>query len=105
MKKTRPARSSKPERAQKKVVLTPFAQKVYAVVAKIPKGKTMTYKQVAAKAGKPFAARAVGSLMAKNYKPGVPCHRVIRSDGRIGNYNRGGSSRKTEMLREEGFLK
>jgi O-6-methylguanine DNA methyltransferase len=86
-------------------VLTPFAQKVYAVVAKIPKGKTMTYKQVAAKAGKPFAARAVGSLMAKNYRPEVPCHRVIRSDGRIGNYNRGGTGRKTELLREEGFLK
>ena len=113
MKKTRPTRSfkpskveaSSPERAQKNVVLTPFTQKVYAVVARIPKGKTMTYKQVAAKAGKPGAARAVGSLMAKNYKPGVPCHRVIRSDGRIGQYNRGGSLSKTELLREEGFLK
>jgi methylated-DNA-[protein]-cysteine S-methyltransferase len=105
MKKT-PARSSnKPERAQIQIKLSKFAEKVYAVVAKIPKGKTMTYKQVAAKAGKPFAARAVGSLMAKNYRPGVPCHRVIRSDGRIGNYNRGGQSRKTELLREEGFLK
>ncbi len=105
MKKTLRASSSKPEKAQKQVVLTKFAEKVYAVVAKIPKGKTMTYKQVAAKAGKPGAARAVGSLMAKNYRPNVPCHRVIRSDGRIGNYNRGGSARKTEMLREEGFLK
>lgn len=87
------------------MVLTPFAAKVYAVVAKIPKGTTMTYKQVAQKAGKPNAARAVGSLMAKNYVPSVPCHRVIRSDGRIGQYNRGGQARKTEMLREEGFLK
>ncbi len=105
MRKTRPTRSFSPERAQKQAVLTPFAQKVYAVVAKIPKGKVMTYKQVAAKAGRPGAARAVGSLMAKNYRPGVPCHRVIRSDGRIGHYNRGGSPRKTELLREEGFLK
>ena len=113
MKKTRPARSfnpskvegSNPERAKPSVALTPFAQKVYGVVAKIPKGKTLTYKQVAAKAGKPFAARAVGSLMAKNYRPEVPCHRVIRSDGRIGQYNRGGQARKTELLREEGFLK
>lgn len=105
MKKTRPTRSSKPERAHIQAALSPFAQKVYAVVAKIPKGKTMTYKQVAQKAGKPFAARAVGSLMSKNYRPEVPCHRVIRSDGRIGNYNRGGMSRKAELLREEGFLK
>jgi methylated-DNA-[protein]-cysteine S-methyltransferase len=105
MKKIPQTRSSKPEKARKLVVLTPFGEKVYAIVAKIPKGKTMTYKQVAAKAGKPGASRAVGSLMAKNYRPNVPCHRVIRSDGRIGNYNRGGMLRKTEMLREEGFLK
>lgn len=105
MKKTLRASFSKPEKAQKQVVLTKFAEKVYGVVAKIPKGKTMTYKQVANKAGKPGAARAVGSLMAKNYRAGVPCHRVIRSDGRIGQYNRGGQLRKTELLREEGFLK
>ncbi len=105
MKKILPAHSSKPQRAKKEIVLTKFAEKVYGVVAKIPKGKTMTYKQVAQKAGKPGAARAVGSLMAKNYRPGVPCHRVIRSDGRIGQYNRGGQLRKTELLREEGFLK
>lgn len=105
MKKTRPARSFKLQKAQRRVVLTKFAEKVYSVVAKIPKGKTMNYKQVAAKAGKPGAARAVGSLMAKNYRTGVPCHRVIRSDGRIGQYNRGGQARKTELLREEGFLK
>lgn len=96
---------SKPERAQKQVTLTKFGEKVYAVVAKIPKGATMTYKQVAAKAGKPGAARAVGTLMSHNYNPKIPCHRVIRSDGRIGQYNRGGSLRKTELLREEGFLK
>ena len=105
MKKTPPARSSSPQRAGAGEALSEFAEKVYAVVAKIPKGKTMTYKQVAAKAGKPLAARAVGSLMSKNYRPHVPCHRVIRSDGRIGDYNRGGQSRKAELLREEGFLK
>lgn len=105
MRKTRPTRSFKPERAQKQAVLTPFAQNVYAVVAKIPKGKTMTYGEVAKKAGKPGAARAVGTIMSHNYRPGIPCHRVIRSDGRIGNYNRGGMLRKTEMLSEEGFLK
>ena len=80
-----------------------FSKKVYAVVAKIPKGKTMTYGQVAAKAGKPRAARAVGMLMSKNFNKKIPCHRVVRSDGKMGGYNRGGSERKLEILREEGF--
>jgi O-6-methylguanine DNA methyltransferase len=46
----------------------------------------MTYGQVAAKAGKPGAARAVGTLMSKNYNPKIPCHRVVRSDGKVGGY-------------------
>jgi O-6-methylguanine DNA methyltransferase len=82
---------------------SPFATKVYAVVAKIPKGKVMTYGQVAKKAGKPGAARAVGMFMANNYNPKIPCHRVVRADGKIGNYNRGGQERKAEILREEGY--
>lgn len=90
--KTRPRTSSKS-----------FAEKVYAAVAKIPKGKTMTYKQVATKAGNPNAARAVGTLMAKNYNPKIPCHRVVRSDGGVGDYNRGGPSRKMELLMEEAY--
>ena len=73
------------------------------MVAKIPKGKTMTYKQVATRAGNPHAARAVGMLMSKNYNKAIPCHRVIRSDGKVGNYNRGGANRKEEILREEGW--
>jgi len=81
-----------------------FAKKVYAVVAKIRKGKTMTYGQVAKAAGKPGAARAVGMFMANNYNPKIPCHRVVRADGKVGNYNRGGAERKTELLREEGFI-
>ncbi len=72
-------------------------------MAKIPKGKTMTYKQVAIKAGNSKAARAVGMLMSKNYNPKIPCHRVVRSDGKVGNYNRGGVERKLEILREEGY--
>ena len=71
-----------------------FSERVYAIVAKIPKGKVMTYKQVAAKAGSPHAARAVGNLMKNNYNPKIPCHRVVRSDGKIGDYNRGGGERK-----------
>jgi methylated-DNA-[protein]-cysteine S-methyltransferase len=80
-----------------------FATKVYDIVAKIPKGKTMTYGEVAKKAGKPGAARAVGMFMANNYNPKIPCHRVVRSDGKVGNYNRGGADRKAELLREEGY--
>ena len=92
----------RPEKAPKqKVFETPFAKKVYAVVAKIPKGETLTYGQVAAKAGKPGAARAVGTIMSHNYRPEIPCHRVVRSDGTMGDYNRGGAVRKAKLLAEE----
>jgi methylated-DNA-[protein]-cysteine S-methyltransferase len=78
-----------------------FTEKVRAIVKKIPKGKTMTYKEVAAKAGNPKAARAVGAIMRTNYDPSIPCHRVIASDGSMRGYNRGGVDRKREMLLEE----
>jgi len=82
--------------------ISSFTEKVLDVVRKIPKGKILTYKAVAQKAGNPNASRAVGMIMSKNYRPDVPCHRVVRSDGKIGNYNRGGSTRKLEILKEEG---
>jgi methylated-DNA-[protein]-cysteine S-methyltransferase len=81
-----------------------FKEKVLDIVMKIPKGKTMTYKEVAKRAGSPLAARAVGSIMKQNYNKGVPCHRVIRSDGVIGNYNRGGNNEKLRLLRMEGAI-
>ncbi len=81
-----------------------FSEKVYSVVAKIPKGHVLTYKQVAKKAGSPLAYRAVGNILNKNYNPNIPCHRVVRSDGKIGGYNRG-AKRKKEILTREGFLK
>jgi methylated-DNA-[protein]-cysteine S-methyltransferase len=81
-----------------------FAKKVRAVVSKIPKGKMMTYGQVAAKAGKPGAARAVGYIMSMNFDPKVPCHRVVRADGKVGDYNRGGAMRKMKLLEEEGAI-
>jgi len=84
--------------------MTEFTQKVKAVVAKIPKGKVMTYKEVATAAGEPAAARAVANVMAKNYDPDVPCHRVIRTDGQLGGYNRGGIKVKKRILREEGVV-
>ncbi len=78
-----------------------FTETVKAVVRSIPKGKVMTYKEVAAAAGKPAAARVVANIMAKNYDPTVPCHRVIRSDGTLGGYNRGGEETKRAMLKAE----
>lgn len=81
-----------------------FREKVLNIVRKIPKGGSMTYKQVATKAGNPNAARAVGAIMRTNYDPTVPCHRVIHTSGVIGNYNRGGSTRKREILMSEGAL-
>ncbi len=75
-----------------------------AVVALIPKGKVLTYKEVAKKAGNEKACRAVGSILNKNYNPSIPCHRVIRSDGKMGGYNRGGVERKLEILKMEKAL-
>lgn len=80
--------------------MTPFAKKVYAVVRKIPKGKTLTYKQVAEKVGRPLAFRAVGNTLNKNYDPLIPCHRVIRSNGQTGGYNRG-TNQKKKILKHE----
>src|SRR5215469_949757 len=66
-----------------------FSDKVRDIVRKIPKSKTMTYKEVASKAGNPKAARAVGAVMRSNYDPSIPCHRVVASDGKMRGYNRG----------------
>ena len=81
-----------------------FREKVLTIVRNIPKGKTMTYKEVATKAGSPGGARAVGSYMKANYDKNIPCHRVIRSDGVIGQYNRGGSDAKRKLLIMEGAI-
>jgi O-6-methylguanine DNA methyltransferase len=78
-----------------------FTQKVYEVVKKIPKGKVLTYQEVAKKAGNAKSARAVGNILNKNHDPKIPCHRVIRSDGKFGGYNRGEKMKK-EILRKEG---
>ena len=80
--------------------MTSFQQKVYRVVKKIPRGKVLTYNQVAGRAGSPRAARAVGSALSKNFDPEIPCHRVVRSDGKIGGYNRG-VKRKIMLLQQE----
>jgi len=61
----------------------------------------MTYGEVAEAAGCPGAARAVGNIMSRNYEPDIPCHRVVRSDGKLGNYNRGGEEGKRRLLTYE----
>ncbi|MEX0917482.1 MAG: MGMT family protein [Candidatus Paceibacterota bacterium] len=80
-----------------------FKERVQNIVREIPKGKTLSYKQVAELAGAPGAQRAVGNIMAGNTDKSVPCHRVIRSDGKVGKYN-GLQGEKERLLKEEGAL-
>ncbi len=77
-----------------------FTIKVFSIVKNIPKGSVLTYKEVAKKAGKPKAYRAVGNILNKNYNPDIPCHRVVRSDGKFGGYNRG-ADKKRKLLESE----
>jgi O-6-methylguanine DNA methyltransferase len=79
----------------------PFAPRVTAMVRRIPRGSVMTYAEVARRAGRPNACRAVGNILNKNRDPKVPCHRVVRSDGTPGGYA-WGTRRKIARLRHEG---
>jgi methylated-DNA-[protein]-cysteine S-methyltransferase len=81
----------------------PFCQKVWLACKKIPKGKTMSYSQIAKIIGCPGSARAVGTALGKNpFAPFIPCHRVIRKDGKPGGYSgKGGIKRKLELLNME----
>lgn len=83
--------------------MIPFKERVFRVVKKIPKGKVLTYKKVAQLALSPQAWRAVGSILNKNKNPKIPCHRVIRSDGKIGGYNQG-TKKKIVLLKKEGII-
>ena len=87
----------------KKASPTKFQLKVWKYLKKIPKGKVKTYKQVAIAIKNPKSARAVANACAKNpCAPKIPCHRVIRSDGRLGGYSgRGGIKQKIRLLRSE----
>ncbi|MDJ0899640.1 MAG: MGMT family protein [Xenococcus sp. MO_188.B8] len=80
-----------------------FNEKCYALLQKIPQGKVTTYKKIA-KALNTKAYRAVGNAMAKNDQLMViPCHRVIKSNGEIGNY-RLGVTQKKNLLEKEGLV-
>ena len=83
---------------------TDFQKKVWLEISKIPKGKTISYKELAIKIGKPKAYRAVANACAKNpLLEIIPCHRVIREDGKMGGYNgKKGVKRKKRLLKSEG---
>lgn len=82
-------------------VMTEFEAKVFEVVRRIPVGETWTYAKVARFAGRPKAYRAVGNILHKNYNRQIPCHRVVRSDGSIGGYNRGDKAKRLLLEREK----
>lgn len=83
--------------------VTTFQSEVLMRAATIPRGEVRPYGWLARQVGKPGAARAVGSTMARNPVPLIiPCHRVIRSDGHIGAYSLGGPHQKWELLTYEG---
>jgi len=78
-----------------------FSQKVWAVTSRIPRGKVVTYADLARRL-KSTGYRAVGQALHRNpYAPGVPCHRVVGSDGGLSGYA-GGLPKKRKMLKAEG---
>ena len=81
----------------------PFTARVLSVVRRIPPGRVATYGDVAALAGRPRAARAVGNIMKGCGRPDVPCHRVIAAGGRLGGYG-GNEMMKRSLLVAEGVV-
>lgn len=83
---------------------TPFQKKVLKALFEIPYGTTISYKELAQRAGKPKAIRAVANVVAQNkLYIFIPCHRVIASDGTLGGYG-AGLDRKLWLLRHEGSM-
>ena len=80
-----------------------FSRRVLSVVRRIPPGRVATYGDVAAMAGRPRAARAVGNIMRECRRLDVPCHRVIAAGGRLGGYG-GREALKRSLLAAEGVL-
>lgn len=77
-----------------------FSKSVYKVVKRIPKGKVLSYKEVAKRSGYPKAYRAVGNVLSKSPQD-VPCHRVIKANGEVGKYKES-RKKKINLLRKEG---
>ncbi len=82
-----------------------FQDQVFEIVRRIPNGQTLTYKIVAEKAGRPKAFRAVGNILNKNYDQAIPCHRVVRSDGKTGGYNRGADKKQAILAAEKAAVR
>ena len=80
-----------------------FHRQVWLACARIPRGETRTYGEIARAVGSPRSARAVGQALARNpFAPDVPCHRVVRSDGGLGGYSGpGGVRAKRKILERE----
>lgn len=108
--KSRPTPSARPRLETK--MEKDFSRKVLEITNRIPRGKLMTYSAVAGAANSPRAWRAVGSILRRHFRQresqlpisafkSVPCHRVIRSDGRVGGFARG-EYEKERLLRLEG---
>ena len=85
---------------------TKFEIKVWNLISKIPRGEVRTYKELAIQINRPKSARAVANACGKNpYPVKIPCHRVIRSDGKLGGYSgKGGTKTKKKLLKNEGYL-
>ncbi len=83
---------------------TPFQQKVFRAILKIPKGQVWTYTQVARRIGSPKAVRAVGNALARNEDaPYIPCHRVVGYNSMGGYSATGGIKKKLKLLKQEGY--
>ena len=82
---------------------TSFQKKVWSELLKIKKGEVVTYKELANRIGLPNAVRAVGTAVGRNkLLVSIPCHRVIRSDGKLGGYSgKGGIKEKLKLLKSE----
>ena len=80
-----------------------FTAKVLTVVRRIPRGRVATYGEVAALAGYPHAARAVGTVMRTSHRPDVPYHRVVAAGGRLGGFG-GREGIKRALLAAEGII-
>ena len=91
----------------KKLIGTEFQINVWEEIKRIPKGQTRTYKEIALAIKKPKSSRAVANACGKNpFLIEIPCHRVIRSNGKLGGYSgKGGIKQKRKLLKEEGALK
>ena len=95
-------RRSSAKSPRRPTALTPFARRVLILVSRIPPGRVISYGALARRAGKPGAARAVGNLMRTANRPGLPYHRVIAANGRVGGYG-GSEALKASLLAAEGL--